>query len=214
MATLSEMQVYISKRLLDPNNTVVSLSDITEAINDSINYWKKRRFWFNEVSDTATILNQDPSFPYPADFLVPATGDNGFNIHYGNMRYPLVKISQGQYDALFLDNGYGLPQWYARLGNEEYRCYPIPDRDYTVGRHYLKTYEPLVSPTDTNDFTENADRLISLWATANLIAELRQDDKMEAYFRSAANDQYQNLGVMTSKANASGKLTIDSLLTT
>jgi hypothetical protein len=212
MSTFGEMQSYVSKRLLDPNNISVSSSDVAQAINDAISYWKFRRFWFNEVSDTATMTAQDPSFPYPSDFLVPATKDDGFNIHYSAMRYPLAKITQQQYDGLFLTNGYGIPRWYARIGNEEYKCYPIPDQAYTVGRHYLKDYDALVNTSDTNDFTENADRLINLWALANLSAELRQDDKMEAYYRQAANDEYRNLRVMTNKANGTGKLTIYSNL--
>jgi len=213
MPTFSQMKTYVSKRLLDPNNTAVSSDDVGEAINASISYWKFRRFWFNEVSDTATLTAQDPSFPYPADFLVPATDDDGFNIQYSNMRYPLDKISQAQFDGLFLDNGFGIPRWYARIGSDEFQCYPIPDQNYTVARHYLRDYAPLVLDADTNDFTDFASRLINLWALANLSAELRQDDKMEAYYRSASNDEYDNLLVMTRKSNASGKLTISSFLT-
>lgn len=90
--------------------------------------------------------------------------------------------------------------------------YPLPDRAYTVNVHYLKEYEPLVADSDTNDFTEKANRLILLWATANLTAEFRQDDKMETYFRGAAEDEYRQLRVMNDKMNGSGKLTLDSNL--
>jgi hypothetical protein len=214
MANFSSMITYIAKRLIDPNNTAVSTDDIGQAINDAISYWKFRRFWFNEVNDTATLTAQDGSFPYPDDFLVPSQQDDGFNIQYGNMRYPLVKITSGQYDALFLNNGYGLPRWYARLASGQYQCYPLPDRDYVVGRYYLKDYADLTNATgqDTNDFTDHAPRLIELWALANLSAELRQDDKMEAYYRSGAADEYRNLRVMTNKANGTGKLVIKSKL--
>jgi hypothetical protein len=206
------MKTYVSKRLLDPSNTSVSLDDVGAAINDSIAYWKFRRFWFNEVYDTATLTAQDPNFPYPTDFLVPSMDSGGFNIQYGNIIYPLSKITQAQFDGLFLTNGYGLPSWYARVG-QEYKCYPIPDQAYVVGRHYLRDYAALANDGDTNDFTDNASRLINLWALANLSAELRQDDKMETYYRSASDDEYQNLLVMTRKSNASGKIVINSFLT-
>lgn len=212
MATLLEMRVYISKRLIDVNNVAVSTSDVDGAINDAIKYWKFRRFWFNEAYDTATLTAQDPSFPYPDDFLVPALDDDGFNIQYSAMRYPLMKISEAQYDGLFLSNGYGIPRWYARMGDDEYKCYPIPDQAYTVGRHYLRNYDALSADGDTNDFTDNADRLIELWSLANLSGELRQDDKMEAYYRQASADEYRNLRVMSDKVNGTGKLTLQSKL--
>jgi hypothetical protein len=185
---------------------------VAGAINDAISYWKFRRFWFNEVSDQATLTAQSGSFPYPNDFLVPAVDDDGFNIAYSNMRYPLKKISMQIYDGMFLNNGYGIPRYYARIGSDNFQCYPLPDQDYLVNRHYIKDYADLVNLTDTNDFTLYADRLILLWACANLSAELRQDDKMESYFRSAAQDEYKNLQVMTDKSNSPGKLTIHSIL--
>lgn len=212
MANFGAMTTYVQKRLIDPTGTAVDVSDVQGAINDAIAYWKFRRFWFNEVNDSATLTSQNASFPYPANFLVPALDDDGFNIQYGNVRYPLSKIDEGQYDSLYLSNGYGLPVWYARLGNSEYQCYPIPDQNYTVNRHYLSDYPALVNDSDTNDFTNFATRLIELWALANLITELRQDTAMGDYYRAATQDEYRNLRVLTNKKNAAGKLTTYSLL--
>lgn len=209
MATFGDIQSAVSKRLLDPANTSVSASDVAQAINAAISYWKFRRFWFNEVSDTATLTAQSPVFPYPSNFLVPATKDDGFYISYSSQRYPMTKISQPDYDAIIMANGFGLPRAYARIGDTQYQCYPIPDQNYTVGRHYLKQYADLSSSTDTNDFTIYADKLIESWALANLSAELRQDDKMEAYYRNKAKDEYKNLGVMSNKTNATGRLSIN-----
>lgn len=207
------MVTYVSKRLIDPTNTAVDVSDVQQAINDAIAYWKFRRFWFNEVNDSAVLTAQSASFPYPDDFLVPSTDDDGFNIQYGNVRYPLIKILQQTYDELYLSNGFGLPRWYARLSTSGYQCYPIPDQAYTVNRNYLKDYAALVNPTDTNDFTINAPRLINLWALGNLINELRQDAPMGSYYISATQNEYRNLRVLTDKMNGSGKLKLYSLLT-
>ncbi len=212
MSTFGEMTTYVAKRIIDPNGTAVDTSDVQQAINQSIEYWKFRRFWFNEVADQATLTARDPSFPYPTNFLVPATDDDGFYIEYGNVRYPLTKISQAIYDSLYLSNGFGLPRWYARIADTKYQCYFIPDQNYTVGRHYLKDYTALSADSDTNDFTNNASRLINLWALANLITELRQDTAMGDYYRTAAQNEYRNLRVMTDKSNAAGKLTIYSTL--
>lgn len=212
MATFAQMKTYVSKRLIDASNTAVSSSDVGDALNDAVTYWKFRKFWFNEVDDTATLTAYSGNFPYPTDFLVPASNDDGFNIQYSNMRYPLAKISQSQYDGIFLNNGFGLPRLYARIGDTEYQCYPLPDQNYTVGRHYLKDYVALSADSDTNDFSTYATRMIELWALANLSAELRQDDKMESYYRAAAQDEYKNLMVLTAKKNSTGRLTINSRL--
>ena len=213
MATFGAMTTYVAKRLIDPSGTAVAASDVEDALNDAIAYWKFRRFWFNEVADTATLTLQSPAFPYPANFLMPAMDDDGFNIEYGGVRYPLVKVSEEVYDSLYLENGYGLPRWYARMGNTEYQCYPIPDVAYTVNRHYLSDYPALVNPTDTNDFSVNAARLIELWALANLTTELRQDTTMGDYYRTATQNEYKNLRVRTDKENGTGKLTLYSNLT-
>lgn len=209
MATLGQITKKISERLLDPENVAVSVQSVVDSVNDSVNYWKFKRFWFNEVSDSDTMVKGDDNFPYPADFLVPALQDSGFVIEYSNQRYPIAKLLLPQYEAMYLNNGYGIPRYYARMANDEYKAYPLPDRDYVVRRHYLKDYEPLIGEADENDFTFYADRLITCWALADLNGELRQDDAMEAYYRSRAEAEYNNLQVMTRKANASGKLAVD-----
>lgn len=212
MANLGAIQSYVAKRLIDPNGTAVDAEDVKIGINESIRYWKLRRFWFNEVNDTATLTAGSAAFPYPADFLVPALKDDGFAIEYGSIRFPLSKVSKPQYDNSYISNSKGLPRWYARMANQEYQCFPIPNVDYVVQRHYLKDYADLVNSSDENDFTQNADRLLKLWTLSNLTQELRQDTQQASYYRTAANDEYISLQSFTNKANAAGKLTIHSNL--
>lgn len=217
-----QMVTYVSKRLIDPDNTAVSADDVKQGINDSIAYWKFRRFWFNEVKDEITQPYHDPIIPVVGDgILVPSTQYDGFYIEYGRVRYPLVKISQQEYDNLYLENGYGMPLWYSRIGSgenadpsvdDQYVLYPIPDRDYTLGRHYLKDYNDLSNDSDTNDFTVNAARLINLWALYNLAGELRQDTAAADMYNNRTQDEYRQLRVLTNKKNASGHVTIYSAL--
>lgn len=213
MATFSEMVTNVSEVIIDPSNTAVSAVQVKKYINKSIDYWKKRRFWFNEVNDTDTLTAQSPDFPYPDDFLVPVIKDGGFVIEYGGVRWPLSKIDMPVYDALYLSNGYGLPRWYARNGDAEYQCYPIPDQAYTVRFHYLKEYEALSANDDTNDFTDHASDLIEMWSAYWIVSRLRQDMGDGDALKEQAMDQYRQLQVMTDKANSAGKLTLYSTLT-
>lgn len=211
MATFGDIQTSVSKRLLDPDNIAVPASDVAASINDSIRYWKYKRFWFNEGYSQVTAVEKSGPIPLPADFLVPSTQDDGFNIEYSAMRYPLKKLTQLQYDNIYLTNGYGLPRMYARVG-QDYVLYPLPDRNYIVNCHYLRDYPPLVNEDDTNDFTDNAERMIMLWACANLVDEFRRDPEMSDRFRSRAMEEYNELQNMTRKTNASGSLVLTSTL--
>lgn len=208
-----QLTTYVSNRLIDPNNTAVSVTDVQLGINQSIAYWKFRRFWFNESAETVTLTAMNQTIPLPDNFMVPSIQDDGFNILYGGVKYPLVKVDIATMDSLYLSNGYGLPRWYARLANMEYQVYPIPDQDYVTDLYQLNDYPYLTNPTDSNDFTNNAERLIACWALANLVSELRQDTPGTGdYYRQAAQDEYRNLRVLTNKKNAAGKLTIYSQL--
>lgn len=205
------MQTYISERLLDPNGTAVSTSSVAAAINDALRYWKYKRFWFNTASEDLTLTQSDPLMPLPDDFLVEIGLNDGFVIAYGSMRWPLIKKNPRDYDNVYLTAGNGLPYIYTVKAGD-YFCYFIPDQDYTLRVYYLKEYSDLQANSDTNDFTDNAARLLELWALANLHAELRQDDKMEAYYRAAAMDEYKNLGVMNMKVNSPGYLSLHTYL--
>lgn len=208
-----QLTTYVSKRLIDPNNTAVSVDDVQLGINQSIAYWKFRRLWFNESAETVTLTAMNSTIPLPDNFMVPSIQDDGFNILYGGVKYPLVKVDIATMDSLYLSNGYGLPRWYARMANLEYQVCPIPDQNYVTDLYQLNDYPYLVNNADSNDFTNNAERLISCWALANLVSELRQDTPGTGdYYRQAAQDEYRNLRVLTNKKNASGKVTIYSQL--
>lgn len=212
MATFGTMKTWVSKRLQDPNNTAVSSSDVGDLINIALNYWKNNRFWFNEFTDTTTLTQNDPSVPLPDDWLVPSI-DDAFVIEYSGIRYPLKKVSESQYNAMYLSNGIGQPWWYSKQADSNYRVYPIPDRDYTLRRFYLKDYSEFSNDSDTNAFSNNAANLLQYTAAAYGSRDFRQDMNMYNAFWSQAISEYDSLMVITRKDNATGSLTITSMLT-
>ncbi len=212
MTTFAQMKAFVSKRLQDPNNTAVSSADVGDLINQALSYWKNVRFWFNEITDTTTLAQSNPAVPLPVDWLVPSI-DDCFVIEYSGIRYPLKKVSESQYNAMYLSNGIGQPWWYSKQASDNYQVYPIPDRDYTLRRFYLKDYDDFVADGDTNDFSDNAAFLLQYTAAAYGSRDFRQDMAMYQAFMSRALDEEQNLLVTTRKDNATGSLTITSMLT-
>jgi hypothetical protein len=211
MATFGEMQSAVSKRLLDSANLAASALDVASALNDAVRYWKNTRLWFNEGVSSQTMVANDATIPLPSLFFLPAYESGSFIVSYSGQRYPLAKISGAEYDAIMGDSTYGLPCAYAYIGGS-YEAYPTPDTAYTIIVRYLKDYTDMVQSdyNATNDWTTNAPRLLILWACANLIGELRQDDKMEAYFRNAAQNEVNNLLQTTNMRNATGTLAVTS----
>ena len=207
MATFSEMKTWVSKRLQDPNNTSVSSEDVGDLINMALVYWKNERFWFNEVTDTATLTASNATIPLPADYLLPSV-DNAFVIEYSGIRYPLKKVSQELYNSMYLSNGIGQPKWFSRQANSEYQVYPNPDRDYTIRRFYLKNYDSFVNANDTNDFSTKATTILQYTASAYGYRDFKQDVQMYQLFWAQAQEEYQNLLAITRKDNATGSVTI------
>jgi len=212
MATFGDMKTWVAKRLQDPSGTAISSSDVGDMINQAINYWKNTRFWFNENTDETTLLEQDPSVPLPDDWLIPSISE-AFVIEYSGIRYPLKKVSEAQYNAMYLSNGIGQPWWYSRQATSGFKVYPIPDRDYTLRRFFIKDYADLSADGDTNDWTTLATNMIQYQALAYGMSDFRQDFDLADKYRVQVDREYKSLMNITRKNNATGCLTVSSMLT-
>ncbi len=215
MATLAQMRTWVSKRLQDPNNTAVSAADVDGLINEALNYWKNVRFFFNEIeSDPVLVLTQgNPVITLPDDWLCPAIDDT-FVIQYSGIRYPLKKISETMYNAFYLSNGVGQPWYFAKLATGGYQVYPIPDRNYDLIAYYIADYADLSGDSDSNDFSIKATNLLQYTAAAYGSRDFRQDMVMYQAFWSQAMIEEENLLATTRKDNATGSMTIYSMLNT
>jgi hypothetical protein len=210
MATFGSLKTSASKRLMDDSNTAVSSSDVADSINAAIGFWKQKRFWFNQATATPTLTEDDPDITgMPSDFLYELS-KNGLVIEYASSRYPLVKVDNNFFDMRDSE-GVGLPAIYT-YRNGGLQVYPYPDQAYTLKLYYIKDYTDLSDDSDTNDFTTYADKLVLYEALSRLHGELRQDEKMEAYYTGRAQAEYQNLLNRTSKLIGSGILSIDTIL--
>lgn len=213
MATFGELITSCSKRLLDTSNVAVSTSDVADALNAAIKFYKFQRLWFNESYEGTTLSEASTEITLPSDFLVEMPED-GFTIVDNDTRYTLQKVDSAEFNRQKTD-GTGLPYIYVYRGGA-YEIYYIPDQDYTLEIRYLKDYPPFATDGtgngQSNDFTIYADQLILYDALSRLHGELRQDEKMETYYSARAKNELDNLQLRTRKQNSSGVLTVESIL--
>lgn len=232
-ATFGQLQKRVADRLIDPNNVAVSAANVAQAINDAVAFWKTRKFYFNQrvanltLDDNPALDGSAPGDPFvlqygntnslypnapvlPADFLFEDE-ENGFTIPYNNLTYNVEKQPPKIFDDVSI-NGVGLPYIYT-FRNGNYEIYFLPQIAYTLRVNYICDYPALVNATDTNDFTTFADKLIEYDAISRILSDLRLDDDRAARFSARCEQENANLKSRSAKQNATGRLTIDTLLT-
>lgn len=221
--TLATLTNRIGERLQDTSFQSISLASVIDVINQSLRYYKFRRFWFNDraVPGGITLVQGQNLVPnIPSDFLVELP-EGGLTIFYGNVYYPLEKRSSEIFDSENV-SGIGLPYMYTfraqnqanySAGNQGFEVYYKPNIAYTLLFRYLGDYPDLVNSTDTNDFLAYADMMIYYNALSRIFGEYKQDSKMEAYYTSRANDEEENVSRRTTGLAGTGQLIINSQLT-
>lgn len=222
-ATFGSLQTKISKKLIDANQTAVSGADVADAINDALHYWKQKRFWFNEAQAALTMDINDPyvlgfgntnaAYPHapvlPSDFLYEFDKD-GFVIPYSKLRYRFRKVSPAEYDDANIE-GIGIPYLYCfRNGNYEFYFYP--NLAYTLTVNYVTDVADMVNDADTNVFTKYADRLLMYEALSHLYGENRQDTEQDSAYAMKADREARLLKTRSSNNNATGHLSVESIL--
>lgn len=212
-ATFGVLQTRVSARVIDPSNVSISASNVAQAINDAVAFWKTRKFYFNQRTvdltlDTSAALdgsatsdpfvlqygNTNSLYPnapvLPQNFLYEDE-ENGFTIPYNNLTYLIKKQPPAIYDNANI-RGVGLPYIYC-FRNGNYEIYFLPQIAYTLRVNYICDYVDLVNSSDTNDFTTYADKLIEYDAISRLLADLRLDDERAERFAARAQTEYTNL---------------------
>ena len=206
MPTFVELRKMVSRRIGDPQNTAVSVADVGDTINASIRFYKQKRFWFNYVSDTFTVLPNDPLVPSFTIPLLYLDKDDGLTLIDQSYRYPLMKMNPLEFDNADIGQ-IGRPWGYV-YRNKQYTLYYTPEQAYQVYAHGVRDYDDLDDDDDTNDFTVQADRLIMFDAMSRIYAEFRQDNESAALFSQAADAEYSNLQSRTNENLTTGRMTV------
>ena len=208
MATLGELRTTIGQMLQDTSFQSISASSVNAVINQTIRYYKFRRYWFNETSATLTCTANNPVLSgIPSDFLYELQ-NGGMAINYSNATYPVCKTDTASYDVMNIQ-ARGMPNFYVYRANQ-FELYPYPNLAYSVTLRYIKDYAALVNDTDSNDFTNIAEMQILYNALSRIYAEYKMDSNMEAYYTSRADNEEQNLLKRSSALSGSGTLVTET----
>jgi len=214
MTALGTLTTRIAQKLLDTGNVVVSAPSIIDAVNESVRFWKRRSFWFNEFEETVVLSTNDPMLNLLTVTPLVVFENQGVVIIDQDERYDVTKVSSAIYDAAN-DEQQGRPYiWTYR--NDGYELFYYPDEAYSAVVRGIKDYSAFATDgTDnalSNDFTDEAEDLIVYEALSRIHGGIRQDEKMEAYFRRLATDEYNNLMGFDNSKQGTGTLQTHSCL--
>ena len=211
MATFGAVKTAVSRRLLDDSNTAVTAVEVATAINDAIDTWKHKRFWFNTADADLTIEEGSTEVDLPTDFLTPIPR-NALTIIENGETFMVTKVSPVIFDSFSNTAATGRPKRFCyREGALEFQ--PAADRDYAGKLYYLKEYTAFATDatqdSTTNDFLTEGRNLVQNEALANLHGELRQDEKMEDRYIKRRDAEYDTLLGRTNMLLKTGTLTVE-----
>lgn len=208
--TLSTIRNRIGSRLQDASFRSISSANVDDIINQSLKYYKFRRFWFNDsVVDITLVQGQSVVPSIPSD-LLQELPEGAMTILYSNIYYPLEKRSSEIFDNENV-SATGLPYIYT-YRKQQYEVYFLPNIAYLLKLRYLKNYVDLVADGDTNDFLTFADMMVYYNSLSRIYGEYKQDPKMEAYYTARATDEESNVNRRTSSLSGTGSLVLHSNL--
>ena len=165
MATYLETQTRIANELNRTNLT----AEIKLAILSAIEYYGKRRWWFNETSDTLVTVSSTAYVALPSDFIemdkLEVTNTSNRPLNQTTIEEMLEWRST---------SSTGEPSDYCLYQNR-IELYPTPDAVYSLPIHYIKSLTVLSADTDTNLWLTDMEELIRMHAKKDLYANKIRD---------------------------------------
>lgn len=207
MATFLQLKNRIASRLSTASAT--QATEIGDAINSAIGFFEEKHFWFNEALATIPLTIDNEAVPsVPSDFLYEFQ-DGGLVIVENKLRYTLDKITHSERAAINSETT-ARPRFYTfRL--DALITYPIPDKAYSLELYYIKSYIDLVADGDSNDWTNNAERLIEAKALSDLYLDQRHSLEMYAIYDDRVKKELAALQSKNKQNLGTGRLTVQSL---
>ena len=206
--TLADLKTRIADEIARTDLT----SQIASAITSAINYYEKKRFYFNEMRSLtfSTVAAQEFYSSTDATGIAQLTDIDRVRITISTSQ--VYDLEAENYDVLdatsqSTTSDQGQPIWYAYYARQ-FRLYPIPNAVYTVRISGVKSLTALSAGTDSNAWTTEADAepLIRMRAKADLYANVIRDDDEALKFKALEKEEFAALRSRTTNLGASGKI--------
>lgn len=206
MATLSDLKTRVQTEL-NRDDLADDLADsLTLSIQQSIDYYSKSRFWFNEGRTTTTMTIGDEYTNLPSDLRFI---DKVFLV-VGNVRYRMIVREMTDIEALYTTPIRGQPTDYAVFGTQ-IRTWPTANVAYTLIWEYVKDVTALDynDPNSSNYWTTQGYDLITARTKIYLLRDYLSAMETDPRYQLALdqeNSAYNRLKGETNRRLSTGRI--------
>ena len=196
MASYAEMQSRIANELNRANLT----AEIKLAILSAVEYYGRRRWWFNEAASTIATVASQAYASLPSDFVEM----DSLQVTVSASNRPLRQISMNQLLTFRESSSNGQPTDYAMHQNR-IELYRTPDAIYSLPVTYIKSLTVLAIDADTNAWTTEAEELIRLHAKKDLYANKIHDMDMAKDTQALEDSALYRLESLNQRRTTTGR---------
>lgn len=208
MATLGTMKTRIADEIARADLT----SQIALAITSAIEFYDRRRFWFNETESTFnTVSGTDAYTSVEAPFLATLIDDDSMTATVSATKEPLRKLAFSTMQLYRIDTiPLGPPTFYAMYRQRLY-LHPVPDAVYPIIVFHTAALGVPANDGASNAWTTEAEELIRLRAKADLFENVIRDFAEADRLRAREAEALQSLIAYTNKRTSSGYVVAEYL---
>jgi hypothetical protein len=179
MGTYSGMKTRIATQIKRNNLD----GEISAAIHDAIAHFERPRFIFNTTTSELSLTDGQRFYGLPSDFKQPI---NLVVYDTSNNPLPLSARPHTYIESIDTAANYKtIPQLVAFFGTE-LRFYPCPDAAYLVKMRYHQTLDTDYSASSSDAWLTDAERMIRLWARAEVRENILQGSEIAKADRDRA----------------------------
>ena len=196
MATYLETQTRIANEVDRTGLT----AEIRLAILSAIEYYGRRRWPWNEYSDTLSTTASQEYVALPSDFVEL----DKLEVTVSSTKRPMRQREYGEIVAMRPGSSSGQPTDFALYRNR-LELFRTPDTTYTLTIHYVRTLTVLSADADTNTWLTDAEELIRLHAKADLYANVIRNMKAATDMRTMENDVLLRMESLNQRRTGTGR---------
>ncbi len=196
MATYLETQTRIAGELNRSNLT----AEIKLAILSAIEYYGKRRWWFNEYSTTLVTVASTEYVALPVDFVEM----DSLQLTSGS-NYPIKLCSIYDLTMWRAMSSVGQPTDYCLYQNR-IELYPTPNAVFSLPIKYVRSLTALSADADTNAWITEAEELIRLRAKKDLLANKIHDIGMAKDMQALEDAALYRLESLNTRRTTTGRV--------